>query len=458
MKKLLLIAYYFPPDGGAGTQRPAKFCQYLPESGWNVTVLTRAIPRPDQRGRWDPVDNSGQLAVERAARVIRVASSPAHQSEQWPRRLGRTAPLDWLTPAYYEARAVVTAGVADVVLITMSPFWLSHLGRRLQEETGVSVVYDLRDPWALDGWQPMRTWWHWRREMRWMQRTLESAAGVIANTPEAARQMLNSFAGIVPSRLVVVPNGYDAADIVAARASGTLRKGRDGEFLLVHAGTLHGEALSPLTPIRAALKRLANYSPERIVASGRTALHLLAAVRRLQACAPDLAAQLRIVLVGQMDAGTRRCVEKSGLTRQVTCTGYVSHIQSLRWLLDADALFLPLHGLPAGRRSLIVPAKTYEYLASGKVILGCLPDGDARDLLQARGGVYLAGPTDEREIAASLHQMLADWKGGRFKRTEMDSWVSRFERRELTRQLAGFLESILNGAISKASAFAVSPQ
>ncbi|NBW93993.1 MAG: group 1 glycosyl transferase, partial [Bacteroidetes bacterium] len=37
---VVLVAYYFPPLGGSGVQRVAKWVKYLPEFGWDVTVLT----------------------------------------------------------------------------------------------------------------------------------------------------------------------------------------------------------------------------------------------------------------------------------------------------------------------------------------------------------------------------------------------------------------------------------
>src|SRR5215475_7738367 len=40
MRRILFIAYAFPPCGGAGVQRSAKFVRYLPEYGWLPTVLT----------------------------------------------------------------------------------------------------------------------------------------------------------------------------------------------------------------------------------------------------------------------------------------------------------------------------------------------------------------------------------------------------------------------------------
>ena len=43
-RRVLVVSYHFPPVGGAGVQRVAKFARYLPESGWDVSVLQAANP------------------------------------------------------------------------------------------------------------------------------------------------------------------------------------------------------------------------------------------------------------------------------------------------------------------------------------------------------------------------------------------------------------------------------
>jgi len=200
--------------------------------------------------------------------------------------------------------------------------------------------------------------------------------------------------------------------------------------------------LYPGSRLKAALKRAVEYSPETIVPSGRTITHLLGGLRRLRQGDGAASAQLRIALVGAADAGTLRCIEESGVGEAVTCVGFVSHTESVRWLLKSDALFLPLHDTARGQRSLIVPGKTYEYLAAGRPILGCVPDGDARDLIGASRWGYLSRPTDENEIATTLARMLADWRAGRFDQCQQESWVHAFERRELSRLLDQFLRGI----------------
>jgi len=41
---VLFISHFFPPVGGAGVQRAAKFVKYLPDFGWSPTVLTVSNP------------------------------------------------------------------------------------------------------------------------------------------------------------------------------------------------------------------------------------------------------------------------------------------------------------------------------------------------------------------------------------------------------------------------------
>ena len=159
MKRALIISYFFPPDGGAGTQRAAKFCKYLPEHGWEATVVTRDPAAT--RDRMVPAD-AALSATSGETRVVRVAEEP--RLSPWAAALPRIdVGYTWLEPALAAAKAQIASWGPDVVLITMSPFSLAFLGWSLQQEAGVPVVYDLRDPWALDGWRLHGTRRRWRR-------------------------------------------------------------------------------------------------------------------------------------------------------------------------------------------------------------------------------------------------------------------------------------------------------
>ena len=69
--------------------------------------------------------------------------------------------------------------------------------------------------------------------------------------------------------------------------------------------------------------------------------------------------------------------------------------------------------LPPGVRATIVPGKTYEYLASETPILGAVPEGDARDILEEAGNAVLVRPDDVDGIASALERRLEAFRAAR---------------------------------------------
>jgi glycosyltransferase involved in cell wall biosynthesis len=124
----------------------------------------------------------------------------------------------------------------------------------------------------------------------------------------------------------------------------------------------------------------------------------------------------------------------------VTLTGYQDHRTSVRELVEADLLFLPLHRLPPGVRARIVPGKTYEYLASGRPILAAVPAGDARDLVLAAGAGIAVEPDDVAGIAAAIRTFMRQAPSPLRPRSEL---VASFARHELSRRLAENFDRIL---------------
>ena len=62
-----MLAYAFPPLGGAGVQRTLKFVKYLPEHGWDPTVVTV---------RWSPYQMRDPTLVGELPAGVRVLRAP----------------------------------------------------------------------------------------------------------------------------------------------------------------------------------------------------------------------------------------------------------------------------------------------------------------------------------------------------------------------------------------------
>src|SRR5882757_8735363 len=87
MTKVLFVAYHFPPIGGGGVQRAAKFARYVPEHGIELTVLTGPGHSDDH---WAP-DDPSMLGEVAKTTVVRVPAGPPTAGSQLRRRLERVA-------------------------------------------------------------------------------------------------------------------------------------------------------------------------------------------------------------------------------------------------------------------------------------------------------------------------------------------------------------------------------
>src|SRR3712207_2800304 len=89
-KRVLIIAYMFPPIGGIGVIRPVQFAKYLPQFGWEPVILT--VAQTDEymmdasllaelppsvkiyRARsWEPLNAT---RIKRMARRVEAAPTP----------------------------------------------------------------------------------------------------------------------------------------------------------------------------------------------------------------------------------------------------------------------------------------------------------------------------------------------------------------------------------------------
>jgi hypothetical protein len=71
MKRVLLIAFYFPPRNHIAGYRTGCFAKYLPEQGWLPTVICEDWPA--DRPNYDP-DYVGHIPAE--VEIIRLPQPP----------------------------------------------------------------------------------------------------------------------------------------------------------------------------------------------------------------------------------------------------------------------------------------------------------------------------------------------------------------------------------------------
>jgi glycosyltransferase involved in cell wall biosynthesis len=435
---LLYIAYAYPPCGGAGVQRTAKFVRYLPDFGWRPTVLTvdpSCYGLKDDSNLADTPDGVDVIRTFHVDPLSRLAGSatpaaapnggappgqPATREARGARSVLRTvAKRGYLTvdeallvpdPAILWYPRAVAAGVAahrrrrfDVIFATGEPYSDFLMAASVSRLTGVPFALDMRDPWTLVPYRSETRSALRQRMESWQERRVLAGcrACVFANRASDA------YAARFPqwaAKFEYIPNGYDSADFESVDPV------RFDRFTIVHNGTF-----------------LPGY---------RTADTFLRAIRRLLDARPDLASRIQVMFVGKIGE-ERQLVGELGLGEVVRQTGYVPHRESIGYLLGADQLLLV-----GGNHAWEETGKIYEYFAADKPILGLVhPDGVAAELLRRYGASRVLDRGDVEGTALAIEDAMTAGSAAGGDR----AWAAGFERRELTRRLAAVLDAAASG-------------
>jgi glycosyltransferase involved in cell wall biosynthesis len=452
-RTLLFLAYFFPPRGGAGVQRSIKFAKYLPQFGWKPLVIAHGGMADNASGVMDPSllkDLPDDHIVRYTALMQGEKDSYYRAQKKWRQPMFATDPMAWwAAPAARMGMELAGEHHPSAIFVTMSPFTAAGAGIELKKKTGLPLILDLRDPWALDETRIYTTRWHARRDWKQMLEALAAADLIMMNTPEAAAAVRDEFGEgravdsvgpRIAGRVISITNGFDAEDF----GRNAPQFAAPDALRIVHTGMFHSELAEVWDKVFTGdglLNRL-KYPRRPINLWTRTPRYLLAAMEQIVKSGAVPKEKLELVLVGEISHRDQAMIDASPMASNVKVLGYRSHAESVNWVESADVLFLPLHTPTDGGPALVVPGKTYEYLGSGRPILAMGPPGDMRNFVEQTGsGIAVAGD-DVAGAAAALVNLYEAKKSGRKMFKQDREVIAQFERKALTARLAEELNQL----------------
>jgi glycosyltransferase involved in cell wall biosynthesis len=471
-KRVLVVTYNFPPVGGAGVQRVTKFVKYLPQFGWEPTVLTTenpSVPVLDESLLADippqtvvmkartlepgyalkrivsasgPANTPTRSASEGATETKDVTPSPTLRVKltSVAKRVLRGAAnfllqpdpqVLWNPQAIEAGLRVLSQQKHDAIFVTAPPFSSFLIGAELARRTGLPLVLDYRDEWSISnsylenkrlGWLS-RTWQQHQQSL-----VVRAASALIATTRHSA-ESLEAVARASESHPLVthIYNGFDAADFhegTPPLAEPLLDSANDPTqpYKLAYVGTLWN--LTSVEPIVRAVRQLAEQSH-------------------------DLASRLELHFVGRRTAAQEEWLDQLGqLPCRVVRQAYLDHDAAVQLMQSADGLCLLLSDLPEAGR--VVPAKMFEYLAVRRPIFAVVPPGEVSSLLQDCPFAFVHSPSDIAGLAQRLGDEIERHRLGVSLPTGFwDS--SAFERRRQAEQLAELLEQVASDSPLRAA-------
>jgi glycosyltransferase involved in cell wall biosynthesis len=422
VKHALFVSFHYPPDASSsGVLRTLKYTRYLADQGWRATVLSPEVTA------YDVVDDELMKQVPQDIRIVRT---PYRNSKRHLGLNGRYAAvvalpdvwIGWLPWALAAGKRIARRDPIDVVYSTSPPSTSHLIAWRLAARLHKPWVADFRDPWIEDPPEPgAPRGLLFRTVDKWLERkVIERCSHVITSTADLQDKIARRYPSQPREKFTTIPNGYDEADFSQLPV---ISNPGPRYLSIVHAGSINEQFRDP-RPLFTALRAAAD--------SGRLDIDRV---------------RLRFLGSGPY-ADSPELHEAIHRLRLSACVEFVPRLpyaHGLRELATADVLLL----LQASEDTRgLVPAKLYEYLRMQKPVLALVLPGEASRILQtARGGVAI-DPADQRRLVEELVSLYRRWRDGTLQREGADlAIVRRFDRRELTRELASIFER-LAGTVS----------
>lgn len=420
-RKVLIIAYYFPPMGLSGVQRTVKFAKFLPKYGWKPTVLT-----VEPTGYYAFDDTLLKEAEEAGVKIVRTLSYDVNRilkkrgvikmPPEWMRKVLQffgdlffipDTKIGWKSPAIKTASNLIDKEHFDVVFATAPPQTDFLIGAALKRKYDIPLVVDYRDAWLEYPFKyfptPLHRLWHAHLE----KQVLKAADRVIVTHRRVKESILRRNKTLDYNEVIIISQGFDAEDFPLMNAE---KQANPVKMKITHSGTFYAER----NPV--------------------IMLHALANVFRTN---PKIRGRIEVHFAGNAREEDRQLVKRLNLQNAVYFLGYLPHRKCIQCLVESDVLWFVLDN------DYQTPGKLYEYFGSRKPIIASLVDGYTKQVIEECGAAICVPLKDEKAHELAILDQFKRFEQKKLERIQ-ESFSAKFNRLTLTAELAKQFELLLD--------------
>ncbi len=405
MKKVLILAYYFPPLGGPGVQRTLGYVKYLKEFGWEPVILT-----VDESTRFDIKDES---LLKEIPEVIKIERTH-HKYLPWGIRAALHKIPDefigWLPSTYFKALEIMKKNDYDVIYTTGPPQTAHLIGYLLKKKTGKPLIVDFRDEWTQNPFNKYSFFYIGVNQ--WLEKKVLQNADAVVSVSEGITKGLRTLINDKNNKFHTITNGYDESDFNNYKPKDTY----GDKFRITYTGSFYGGYPSGSRYPYTFFKIIGDLLKENRINKD----------------------DLKIIKIGQEEKLDPTIPEEN-----IDYVGYVPHNEVFKYVKNTTILLLVVQ--TKNRMELAYTGKIFEYINSEKPILALVPkDGVAVDLIRKTNTGVVVEPDDVDGIKKAILDSYNKWKNNDLKIEPNWNVIKQYERKNLTKKLAQIFDELIN--------------
>jgi hypothetical protein len=396
MKKVLIISYHFPPEGGPSVQRISKFVKYMPQFGYIPIVLTT---HPNSK----IVDFSLLNDLPEKININRTVD------------FGRYIPGDlknkilskyfipdkflfWKLTAIRTGLRLIRENNIELIFSTSPPHSVHLIAREVAEKTNIPWVADFRDEWTA-----FPSFYKQKKQLLQQKQeyeVLQFCSHVVTVTNTCKKNFTKKIAA---KKVTVIRNGFDKEDFTHIQKD---FQNKTNKITITYCGRLNQL-----------------HSPDllfRYLSDGTKADN-------------SFGKKINVVFIGNIE--NKKYLNKyPELKDVVNFLPYQSHKQCIESMANSTLLLLLATKMDSTE---FIPAKLYEYMFLRKPIFAIISSsGELSQLLNVYGNRYVAFENDPDAVKSMLSKIINDYENDLLKNPDDNGFVSQFSRKKLTSDLS----------------------
>jgi len=412
MKRVLIVTPNWPPVTYPDMHRARMALPYMKEDGWEPIILHTD---PDEQGGFKE-----PALVQTIPDDIRTWQAQA-VSRVWTWPLGLTH-VGWrsLPSLYRLGGRIIEKEKPDLVFFSTTMFPVMVLGPLWRKKYGLRYVLDFQDPWVQEARAAgVKSSFSRLLDRKLERYALQSPSHVISVSASYVDTLIGRYPSLKPEQCTVLPFGAPEADfavVQAKRISQEAFQPNDGWRHWVYAGRGGADMNFALRSFFLALADARRKAP---ITWNRLRVHFIGTHYADSRKAPKAIERLA------SECGVGDLVEEK--------TERIGYLESLRCLIDAEALVVP-----GSEEAGYTASKIYPYILARKPLLAVFHERSSvcQVLRETHAGELVTFSSGEspQSVAGRIGSQWFERRPIPVPKTDWDAFA-RYSAREMTRKL-----------------------
>ena len=415
-----MFAYFYPPLGGPGVQRPVKLIKYLSRNNWKTDVISvRDIMFHSSDDQLVEEDMAEKVIRTKSLDPMSILGKIKNKSntekvyfgtpEKYKRIIRNLFPIDdkigWLPYAVKAGRQLLKIKRYDAIMATIGPYTSGLAAYKLSRQYGIPLIIDYRDHWTMNPYLSFITPFH-RKFSEHLEKKILKHASVISTVSKTMRSdLLQKFGSQLYSKIKVMYNGWDEEDFNVVPV-----KEKSKKIIIRYIGNFYGY---------------------------RTPKYFIKALENIK-MKNKLPSDIQVEFVGNYHIEIKNIFTNSSIANCINIIPQVNNKEAIKLLINCDGILLFI-ATCKGRG--VLTGKLFGYMRSGKQILAMIPpDGEAAEILRKHNYKFITAIENIEKIEEKFVEFYESIKKNEIIEYKISS---KFNRENQTEKFISFIEGQL---------------